>query len=158
MKVHLREITDPEQALSLAPLLESAAQDALAEFRDGALPAGLARRAMERYMGPEASGAARLLLVAEDAEAAGTTLGAVLVGPLLDPLALEEQPAIVLLWTDPGWRHRGLARRLVARARQLLLERGHPVLLARAGHNDDARISIGERMGFVRTWEWMALE
>ena len=156
MKVDLREITDSEEALGLAPHLEPAAKDAMTEFRDGALPEDLARRALEHYMGPAASSDARLLLVAEEEQ--GAVLGVVLVGALLDPLALDEQPAIVLLWTHPNWRHRGIGRQLVTRARELMLERGHPALLARAGHNDDARISMGERMGFVRTWEWMALE
>jgi hypothetical protein len=31
-------------------------------------------------------------------------------------------------------------------------------LSARAGHNDDALISMGERWGFVRQWEMMVRE
>jgi hypothetical protein len=40
----------------------------------------------------------------------------------------------------------------------VLAERGMRVLAARAGHNDDALISMGERWGFVRAWELMLFE
>ena len=36
-----------------------------------------------------------------------------------------------------------------------LLERGVERLGARVEHNDDARISMGERWGWTRAWEWM---
>ncbi len=55
-------------------------------------------------------------------------------------------------------RHQGLAAKLVAEVSAVLRERGMMSLAARAGHNDDALISMGERWGFVRTWEMMVRE
>jgi hypothetical protein len=52
----------------------------------------------------------------------------------------------------------GEQRALVERCRALLASRGHKRLAARALHNDDALISMGERWGFVRAWEWMLYE
>ena len=43
-------------------------------------------------------------------------------------------------------------------ARRLLGQRGLRTLAARAGHNDDALISMGERWGFVRAWELLLYE
>ena len=59
---------------------------------------------------------------------------------------------ILALWVDPDWRHRGLARALVGRVHD---ELGAAVIGARAAHNDDALISMGERWGFVRSFEVM---
>ena len=50
------------------------------------------------------------------------------------------------------------AKALVEGVSGLLRDRGMSTLAARAGHNDDALISMGERWGFVRQWELMVLE
>jgi hypothetical protein len=51
-----------------------------------------------------------------------------------------------------------VARALVHETARLLAARGAGTLAARAGHNDDALISMGERWGFVRSWELLARE
>ena len=48
-----------------------------------------------------------------------------------------------------------MARARVAAAQEALAERGITRLGARVEHNDDARISMGERWGWIRGWEWM---
>jgi ribosomal protein S18 acetylase RimI-like enzyme len=62
---------------------------------------------------------------------------------------------VLALHVDAGVRHRGVARALVAAAREALQARGVERLGARVEHNDDARISMGERWGWIRGWEWM---
>jgi hypothetical protein len=47
---------------------------------------------------------------------------------------------------------------LIQRALQILSDRGCPELAARVGHNDDALISMGERWGFTRLWEFILRE
>ena len=85
-------------------------------------------------------------------------LGLCLVGPFEDPLTAERTPMVLALYVEPAVRHRGLARALVDEARAVLAERGFHRLAARAGHNDDALVSMGERWGYVRQWELMLLE
>jgi GNAT superfamily N-acetyltransferase len=65
---------------------------------------------------------------------------------------------VLVLYVEPDARHRGVARALVEEATRLLAARGLRRLAARAGHNDDALISMGERWGFVRQWELMLRE
>ena len=67
-------------------------------------------------------------------------------------------PMILVLHVETAWRHRGVARALLERVSELLAARGVRGLAARVGHNDDALISMGERWGFVRTFELMARE
>jgi ribosomal protein S18 acetylase RimI-like enzyme len=123
------------------------------EFRDTPLPAGTAARFVARHFDEPES----LLLVAESRPGAGD-LGLCLVGPFEDPLTAERVPMLLVLHVDPAVRHRGLARALVDEARAVLSERGLESLAARAAHNDDALISMGERWGFVRQWELMIHE
>lgn len=78
--------------------------------------------------------------------------------PLEDPLGGAALPLLALLWVDPALRQRGIARGLVAEAARLLGARGLRALAARAGHNDDALVSMGERWGFVRRWELLLRE
>jgi ribosomal protein S18 acetylase RimI-like enzyme len=82
-------------------------------------------------------------------------LGALVCLASEEPLSGERQCEIVLLHVDTAWRHRGLARTLVAEASRRLRAHGITALLARTQHNDDARISMGERWGFIRTSECM---
>ena len=88
----------------------------------------------------------------------GDRIGFCVTGPLVDPLVGDAMPMVVALYVDPNFRHRGLARKMVLGVRMELAERGHGTLAARAGHNDDALISMGERWGFVRAFEVMVRE
>lgn len=152
MKVVFEAVRDLEAALELAPLLDRCAEEQMSEFRDEPLPAGVGERFLRAHLAaPET-----LLLRARTPE--GADLGFVLTGPAPDPLVGEVVPMILLLHVDAGSRHRGIARALVQEASRRLREAGHTTLAARAGHNDDALISMGERWGFVRQWETMLLE
>lgn len=153
MEVLLREIDTPEEARGLAPRLDRLAEDALREYRDDPLPPGVGARLLERAFGAPES----VLLVAESAQGRAD-LGLCVVGPLEDPLSGERMPMILLLHVEPDVRHRGLARALVDEARSILAERGIGRLAARAAHNDDALISMGERWGFTRQWELLVYE
>ena len=153
MKLDLHTIDTLEDALAIAAQLDHFAAEALAEFSDGDLPGGMTRRFLERsFDAPET-----LVLVAEEA-GTGTRRGFCLTGPLADPLTREVLPLVLILHVDPTVRHRGVARALVGEALRLLSRRGIRRLAARAGHNDDALISMGERWGFVRLWELMLHE
>lgn len=153
MKVQLRQIHNPDDALALAARIDRCAAEAMAEYRDEPLPPGTGLRfARGSLRAPES-----VFLVAESAPGEAD-LGLCLVGPFEDPLTGERVPMVLVLWVDPKVRRRGLAKALVAEAREILRERGLRRLAARAPHNDDALISMGERSGFTRQWELMLLE
>ena len=146
-------VSDPAEAHGFAGLVDSVAAAFESEWSDEPFPEGAARRFLEeRWEDPET-----LLLVARGA-APERPSGLMLTGALEDPLSRRRTPVVLALWVDPGARHRGVATRLVARARELLAARGFTGLAARAGHNDDALISMGERWGFVRIWELLLHE
>jgi len=148
MDARLRTISDREEARGLEDRLDAAARE-MTEIHEGPAPsAGWAARWLDERLAADDS----LLLVAETAEGLAD-LGLLLVGGWDDPLGIERVPMILLLSVDPRQRHRGVATGLVDSAQAILTERGHPRLAARAPHNDDARISMGERWGFVREWE-----
>ena len=148
-----RQVLDLDEALELAPALQAYAAQALAEFRDGPLPEGTCRRFFARAFTARET----VLLLAESGPGR-SDLGVCLTGPLEDPLTEERVPMVLILYVSPDARHRGLARRLVDETTALLRRRGFAGLAARAGHNDDALISMGERWGFVRQWELMLRE
>ena len=151
MDVQLRVLSSLDSALDLAEGLDAYAADATADFRDHAPPAGTGLGLLKRvFEAPEG-----LVLVAER-EAA--RIGYLVTGPLIDPLVGDRLPMVLALYVDQSYRHRGLARALVDRAVAELEGRGMHFLAARAGHNDDALISMGERWGFVRHWELMVRE
>ena len=142
-------VSDRARALSLAGVLDRAADDAMREFRDAPLAEEVGRRLIERsFDAPES-----LLLLAEEE---GQLAGLLATAPFEDPLTGELVPMIVLLHVETAFRHRGLARALVFEAVRLLGRKGLSRVAARAGHNDDALISMGERWGFVRAWELMS--
>ncbi|HIF42105.1 MAG TPA: GNAT family N-acetyltransferase [Planctomycetes bacterium] len=117
------------------------------------LGAALLRRADESSAG--------LLLTAHASEPdspKGARLGYCVIVPLADPVTGMETPFIAALEVDRNYRHRGLARSMVSAVTAEMKRRGHPELAARAGHNDDALISMGERWGFVRSHEVMVLQ
>ncbi|TAJ21130.1 MAG: N-acetyltransferase [Planctomycetota bacterium] len=89
------------------------------------------------------------------ARAGAELLGVLIALPHVEPLTGEHAPEICVLHVHPNYRHRGLARALVADAVRRFTAAGAPRVLARANHNDDARISMGERWGFIRTSEIM---
>lgn len=152
MEVTLRTLAALDDALGLAPDLEIYIQQSLGDLRDEPAPEGCGEALLRRVVGVVEG----LVLIAE-VPGAGR-VGYCVTGPLLDPLAGDQLPMLLALWVDPEWRRRGLARAMVGRVREELGERGLPVLAARAGHNDDALISMGERGGFIRSWEVMVRE
>lgn len=153
MNIHIETVNEREAALALAPYLERCAAASEADWRDDDLPDSVARRFLERRFDDERC----VLVVARpDAEAGGSDpLGVCLTGPFEDPLTAEAVPFVVVLHVAPSVRHQGLARALTREARKQLAARGERTLAARASHNDDAFISMGERWGFVRAWELM---
>jgi GNAT superfamily N-acetyltransferase len=156
MKLALRTVSRLEEALTLAPLLDGSAAEFHAQCSDDPYPQGAAERFLrERFPSP-----ATVVVVAEEEGAApgGRAWGVCVTGPFTDPLLGTTQPMVLVLHVDPALRHRGVARELVDQADSLLRSRGYPTLAARAGHNDDALISMGERWGFVRSWELMVRE
>ena len=156
MEPVLKLVTDAAEIDALLPRLEILAAELMSEFRDEPLPAGAVGRLLQRS-GQEPQ---TILLRADAApgDPAADPLGLLLTAPFEDPLTGERVPLVVLLHVRPDVRHRGIARRLVEQALQTLAERGLDRLAARAGHNDDALISMGERWGFVRSWELMLRE
>ena len=148
MNLKLRPIEDPDEAQSLAPLVTRAIADSSASFHDDPPAEAAVRSLLERHLvHPEG-----LLLVAETEDTEGPR-ALVFTAPFADPLGEATTPLILALWVDPDLRHRGLARAIVGEARRLLEARGFPELAARVSYNDDALISMGERWGFVRSWE-----
>jgi GNAT superfamily N-acetyltransferase len=153
MELELRQITSLQEALRLAPRIERSAAAFQAQFSDAELPREAAARLLAtRFDAPQT------VLVGAFPTAGGEPIGLCLVGPFEDPLTLARLPMVLVLEVDEKARHRGVARALIEQAQAVLSERGLRVLAARAGHNDDALISMGERWGFVRAWELMLFE
>ncbi len=152
MKLVIRQLDRAEEVLELAPYFNRVAAESMAEFRDTELPDGVIERFVEREFGRPQT----VCLIAETP--AGERCGACVTGPLRDPLLGETLPLILILEVDPNYRHRGVARSLVKEASAVLVGRGEKAIAARAAHNDDALISMGERWGFVRQWELLVLD
>jgi len=153
MELELRQVTSLQEALRLAPRIEQSAAEFQAQFSDAVLPRDAAARWLTtRFDLPQT------VLVGAFPSGAGEPVGLCLVGPFEDPLTLERTPIVLVLQVDEKARRRGVARALVELVQSVLAERGMRVLAARAGHNDDALISMGERWGFVRAWELMLFE
>lgn len=151
MNLRLRTITRREDAQGTLALLEQAVRE-VGGPHPGLTPGEVARRYLER-LGPREA----VLVVAEPREVE-RPLALAASAPLEDPLTGEVRALVVLLYTDPPIRQRGVARALVQELRRALAARGVTELWARAAHNDDALISMGERWGFVRAWELMSAE
>ena len=142
------EIESLERALERAVSLDQAASATIAEVGSDPLPPGTSAEFLERAF----EEAETILLVAEED---GEEVGICLTGAWEDPLSGERLAAVLALFVHSDMRHRGVARELVARAVETLAQRGVERLGARVEHNDDARISMGERWGWTRAWEWM---
>ena len=147
MNLRLRTVASREEALGTQALLEQAVREVSAGFSER--PAGeVARRYLDACLGRREA----LLVVAEPKEVA-RPLALAGSAPFEDPLTGEVHAMLVLLYTDPSIRLRGVARAMTGELRRSLAARGVANLWARAAHNDDAAISMGERWGFVRAWE-----
>lgn len=153
MNVELRQIQDLEEGCGLGAVLDGYAEEGFSEFRDDPLPVGLTERFLRRNWEERET-----ILVVAESGSGKTDLGICLIGPFEDPFTLERHPMVFLLHVVGDARHRGVARSLVEGAAGLLEQRGLYTLAARAGHNDDALISMGERWGFIRHWEMMLRE
>ncbi len=153
MKPALRLVTERGEAGALAPALDAYAAQALAEFRDTPLPEGVCRRFFDKHFDDSQS----VLVIAESKRGAAN-LGVCLTGPFEDPLTAERTPIVLILYVSPDMRHRGLGSALIQQALKELAGRGHAKLAGRAGQNDDALISMGERWGFVRVWDLLLRE
>lgn len=151
MNLRLRTIVTRPEAEGVQALLEQAVRAVMEE--PDQRPEEVARRYLARL------GASReaLLVVAEPREVA-RPLALAASAAFEDPLTGEVHALLVLLYTDPSIRQRGVARALTGELRRALAARGVRELWARAAHNDDALISMGERWGFVRAWELMSAE
>lgn len=153
MKLSLRHVESLEAALPLAPTLDRYAAEFWREFSDQPWPAGASERFLRRsFAAPET-----VLVVASDASRA-EPWAVCLTGPLQDPLRGDSTPTVLVLHVDPSLRRRGVAHELIEEVTRKLAARGHERLAARVAHNDDALISMGERWGFVRAWEWIVRE
>jgi len=141
----IRVIETLEEALERASRLEEIAS----AFREELGEEPLASGAVEEFLRARFEEPETLLLTAGDG------VGLCLTGAWSEPLSGERYAAVLALHVDPAMRHRGVARALVAQAVGMLRERGIMHLGARVEHNDDARISMGERWGWTRAWEWM---
>lgn len=153
MQLELRPIIALAEARALGSRLNAAAAAFQAQYSDEPYPAGSAERFLDRAMGE-----AETVLLAAFKPGNDVPAGLCLTGAHVEALSGERVPMVLVLSVDPDLRHRGVARALVERARALLAARGLQRLAARALHNDDALISMGERWGFVRAWEWMLYE
>ena len=153
MNLRLRTLDRLEEALELLPLLDQAAEEGGKDWRDREVEPGIARAFLERSFDRRET----IVIGAEDVESQ-QTLAAIASGPFEDPLTFETTPMIVLLYVRPEIRHRGVARALILELSRRLTQRGFDALLARAGHNDDALISMAERLGMIRTFEVMSSE
>lgn len=153
MQLELRPITVLDEARALGPRLDAAAAEFQAQYSDAPWPAGSAERFLARaWTEPET------VLLAAFKPGASTPAGVCLTGAHVEALSGERVPMLLVLHVDPELRHRGVASALVERCRALLAGRGLQRLAARTLHNDDALISMGERWGFVRAWDWMLYE
>lgn len=134
--------------MDLGELLERATVDSTRDFAEGEPEDGAAKRFLDRHWDDP-----KTFLVLAEPEGETSPWGLCLTGPLEDPWTGQRSPLVLALWVDPKIRHRGVARALVLETRKLLADCGEKILSARVGHGDDALVSMGERWGFLRTWE-----
>lgn len=149
MNLRLRTIDTRAEARGTKALLEQAVR---AQYGAEMKAETLAERVLAG-LGPREA----LLVVAEPKELERPLALAASL-PEEEPLTGVVRARLVLLYTDPSIRLRGVARALVGELRRALVARGVGELVALAAHNDDAVISMGERWGFVRTLELLSAE
>ena len=151
MNLKLRTVADRAEADELLSLVEKGARATGVAHLERPVAEGVGAHYLDHHFAASES----VLVVGESADG---PLAIAATAPLIDPLTGDAVPLIVILWVDPSIRHRGVARALVFEVKRRLKERGHDVVTARAAHNDDALISMGERWGLVRSWELMSSE
>jgi GNAT superfamily N-acetyltransferase len=152
MNLILRALDVPA-ALVWEGLLDTALAESAAALGEERTEPLSARAMLER-----SAARSQTLVVAAQGELKSAPVALCATVPLEDPLGGPALPLIALLWVEPGLRRRGVARALVHETARLHAARGTGALAARAGHNDDALISMGERWGFVRSWELLTRE
>ena len=152
MDVKLSTAETLREAMTLADAIDRYAREVGAEFRDDPPAPGVGQRLIEAHFD------ARETVIALARGDREEPLGMCVTIPFQDPLFGDVVPFVAVLFVGPDYRHRGLAGHLIKSVRETLAERGLNALAGRAGHNDDALISMGERWGFVRQWEWMVHE
>lgn len=153
MEVELRTVTSADEARAHLELLQRAGRDALADIGVDEVPADF----IERFLLANIEAPETLLILAESS-AGAADIGFVLVGPHTDPLSGTRTPMVLVLSVDSRLRHRGLATTLLKEAQRVMKRRGYAQLAARCPHGEDALISMGERWGFVRSWEFLVRE
>lgn len=152
MNIEVQTISVTKDLEEIAPLAQRLVEQAMDEFREDPILPGCGLALLQRALASPTGVIMRA--VGPD----GNTAGLIVTGPLVDPLVGDETAMILLLWTQDAFRRRGMAKRLVACAQEALTARGLTILAARAGHNDDALISMGERSGFIRAYEVLLRE
>ncbi len=150
MNLKLRSIERREDVGRISAILETGMEATLRSL-GRELPPGTVQRFLDRAWGRRET----LVLVVEGPDG---VVGLLATGPFEDPTTGETTPMVAAFFVSPSFRHRGIARALFAEAQRLLSLRGERRILARAAHNDDVLISMGERWGLVRAWELMAFE
>ncbi|MFT7667491.1 MAG: hypothetical protein ACI8X5_000170 [Planctomycetota bacterium] len=151
MEVEIRTVETVDEARQHIEALRLGALEALQDLGLVEAPANF----VETFLDNQFDKPETLLLIAEQTPGAAD-LGFCLVGPHSDPLSGLLTPMILILSVNSSTRHVGLARSLAQEARRQLSARGYKQLAARCAHGDDALISMGERWGFLRTWEFLA--
>lgn len=150
MEIDLRTIESVQEAEPHLELIATRGREALDELGMEGAPEDFARRFVERQLGePET-----LFLVAESSPGSAD-LGLCLVGPHEDPLSGVRTPMVLVLSVSATLRRRGLARALMQEASRILRRRGFDRLSARIPAGDDPLVSMGERWGFIRSWEFL---
>ena len=153
MEVTLRFLETRDDALTLSSDIDHYAREATAEFRDELVADGIGVRLVrDHFDSPHC-----VFLTATEARSE-ERIGLCVTVPFVDPLVGDSMAMVVVLSVHPDFRHRGLAGRMISALHEELGSRGVHTLAARAGHNDDALISMGERWGFVRLYEVMVHE
>jgi len=150
LKLDLSLVTEKQQALTLGQEFEPQVLDAL----ESMLPSDPGSGALTAFLERAFDEPETLLLVARE-RGGERVWGLCLVGAFVEPFTAQRLPMMLALWVDPSLRHRGVARALQVEARRLLMERGQSAFCTRASYNDDALVSMAERWGYVRQWEWM---
>ena len=152
MNLTIAPVEDADELRTLLPFLERAAEATRATYDEDPCPADTAARFVKRGK----DRAETLYLAARDES--GRVVAVAVSGAFEDPLTAEPRPMLTMLYVDPSLRHRGVARALVDELGRRLARRGFDSFLARAGHNDDVLISMGERLGLVRSFEVLSSE
>jgi ribosomal protein S18 acetylase RimI-like enzyme len=81
-----------------------------------------------------------------------------LVGVVRVPQTPSDECALEFIWVSPGYRRSGVASDLVASVLKLLREAQYRLAHLWVLDGNDAAMGLYEKLGFVSTSEWQALE